>query len=122
MVHRQTRTTPDGGKMSNWRATNQHGNRSFIWYCPGCDIYHAVPIDGPKKWGFNEDWESPTLTPSVLVNEDASGVQDADRMLGWIQHRCHVFIREGRIKFLGDCTHDMAGRTVDLPTGDPEDV
>ena len=30
-------------------------------------------------------------------------------------NRCHSFVREGRIEFLGDCTHAMVGQTVDLP-------
>lgn len=28
---------------------------------------------------------------------------------------CHSFVRDGRIQFLADCTHAMAGQTVDLP-------
>ena len=29
--------------------------------------------------------------------------------------RCHSFVREGRIEFLSDCTHALAGQTVELP-------
>lgn len=105
----------------SWRANNGDGTRNFNWYCPGCDRYHGVPIDGPRKWGFNENWESPTLTPSVLVNKDADGKLKPEQTLsGYVpQHRCHVFIRAGQIQFLGDCTHALAGQTVPLPTGDP---
>ena len=28
---------------------------------------------------------------------------------------CHTFVTDGRIQFLGDCTHALAGQTVDLP-------
>ena len=28
---------------------------------------------------------------------------------------CHHFIRDGKIQFLGDCTHALRGQTVDLP-------
>ena len=28
---------------------------------------------------------------------------------------CHSFVTDGRIQFLGDCTHKLAGQTVDLP-------
>ena len=28
---------------------------------------------------------------------------------------CHSFVTDGRIQFLGDCTHDLAGHTVELP-------
>jgi hypothetical protein len=28
---------------------------------------------------------------------------------------CHSFVRDGRIEFLSDCTHSLAGQTVELP-------
>jgi hypothetical protein len=28
--------------------------------------------------------------------------------------RCHSFVREGKIEFLNDCTHEHAGQTLDL--------
>ena len=28
---------------------------------------------------------------------------------------CHSFITDGRIQFLGDCTHELKGQTVELP-------
>jgi hypothetical protein len=28
---------------------------------------------------------------------------------------CHSFVTDGRIQFLEDCTHELAGQTVDLP-------
>lgn len=28
---------------------------------------------------------------------------------------CHSFVRDGQIQYLGDCTHEYAGKTVDLP-------
>ena len=28
---------------------------------------------------------------------------------------CHSFVTDGRIQFLNDCTHALAGQTVDLP-------
>ena len=27
---------------------------------------------------------------------------------------CHSFVRDGRIEFLSDCTHELAGQTVEL--------
>jgi hypothetical protein len=32
-----------------------------------------------------------------------------------LPQRCHSFVRNGRIEFLGDCTHALASQTVDLP-------
>jgi hypothetical protein len=28
---------------------------------------------------------------------------------------CHSFVTDGRIQFLGDCTHALANQTFDLP-------
>lgn len=35
---------------------------------------------------------------------------------------CHSFVTEGRIQFLGDCTHALANQTVDLPDWTEEDA
>ena len=82
------------------------------WNCPGCNEPHVVPTHGASPWGFNGDLERPTLTPSILchpagrLNENGSVRQTP---------LCHSFVRDGRIQFLGDCTHPLAGQTVDLP-------
>jgi hypothetical protein len=28
--------------------------------------------------------------------------------------RCHIFVRDGKIQFLNDCTHELAGKTVPM--------
>ena len=33
----------------------------------------------------------------------------------WFCRVCHTFVTDGRIQFLSDCTHALAGQTVDLP-------
>jgi hypothetical protein len=48
----------------------------------------------------------PTLSPSILARWD-TGPEHT-------RHVCHSFVRNGRIEFLGDCTHALAGQTVDL--------
>lgn len=89
--------------------------QSVWWWCPGCETHHRVvvkvPPDHPNTpvWGFNGDLERPTFTPSVLVNKDA---RPDDVARG--AHRCHCFVREGMIQFLGDCTHSLAGKTVPI--------
>jgi hypothetical protein len=85
----------------------EEGLATFM--CPGCDSAHAVRIEGPHAWGFNGDFDKPTLTPSVLVRGGGVGGKP------WGEPGvCHSFVRDGRIEFLGDCTHALAGRTVDL--------
>lgn len=92
------------------------------FWCPGCEDSHGI---NTNTWTWNGDLERPTFTPSVLV----SGVQwgPADDFFK-PTHRgispggatvCHSFVTDGRIQFLGDCTHELAGQTVDLPEWPP---
>jgi hypothetical protein len=68
--------------------------------------------NGGSGWDWNGSLDSPTLSPSVLVYEHKSSPPFKD------QPRCHVFIRDGKIQFLSDCTHELAGQTVDVPDWD----
>jgi hypothetical protein len=85
-------------------------NGHLLWECPGCLITHAVPIEGPKAWTWNGSLEAPTLSPSVLCRWDEG--EERRRVC------CHSFVRGGRMEFLGDCTHALAGRTVEIPERD----
>lgn len=81
--------------------------------CPGCGEPHVVPTTGGKAWGWNGSYAIPTLTPSIIVRYRAS---DPDDPAAVVQESvCHSFVTDGRIQFLGDCTHKLAGQTVDLP-------
>lgn len=95
--------------------------RRVHFHCPGCDDVHGVTIEeGPVVWGWNGDLELPTFTPSVLVTgvqwNPADGFYKPNHAVapgeGIV---CHSFVTDGRIQFLGDCTHTLAGQTVDLP-------
>lgn len=90
------------------------GNLIAFW-CPGCDREHHVSVaPHPAPWGFNGNAEKPTFTPSVLVTYDGAdaGTDGAPPAI------CHSFVTDGRIQFLGDCTHALVGQTVDLPEWD----
>lgn len=102
-------------------------NGSVFFRCPGCDSMHGVRVEAPATdlWGWNRDVDRPTFTPSLLVQCDMSeppvtseNLEDWKRT-PWVQTKvhkvCHSFITDGRIQFLSDCTHDLAGKTVDLP-------
>lgn len=87
-------------------------HQRVIWYCPGCREYHGVPIPPHRQaWQWNKSLESPTLSPSVLVKSHS-----ADRGETRLEHPaiCHCFVRDGRIEFLSDCTHDHAGKSVEM--------
>ena len=86
--------------------------------CPGCGHSHSLPTDwvpegrveskyntGKPHWQFNGNLAKPTFHPSILAWwED-----------GETKHVCHSFVANGCIQFLDDCTHALAGKTVDLP-------
>lgn len=82
----------------------------FLFYCPGCKNSHMVTTVHEKPcWDFNYDAERPTISPSYLVQIPASDDGKYPAV------RCHSYIRDGRIEYLSDCTHDLRGQTVDLP-------
>ena len=92
--------------MSNKIRVFQENPKEYVFQCPGCNQEHKIN-DG---WQFNQDFENPTISPSVLVqgymrNEDNPH----------FPFKCHSFIKSGAIQFLNDCTHNLAGQTVDLP-------
>jgi hypothetical protein len=66
--------------------------------------------DGPV-WTFNGDEEKPTFSPSILV----SSTSPKD---GKIYIKCHSFVTDGKIQFLSDSAHALAGQTVELPEVD----
>ena len=79
--------------------------------CPACGyghLFRTVPHENLPVWSFNGDRDRPTFSPSMLVNANLH-----EKYPNAI--RCHSFVREGRIEFLTDCSHAMAGQTVDLP-------
>lgn len=87
----------------------------LMFRCPGCGQAHMVKVGegaGPR-WGYNGDAERPTFTPSVFVNSPGQFHNPAEFV-------CHSFVTAGRIQFLTDCTHHLAGQTVDLPAWDDD--
>lgn len=59
---------------------------------------------GTGNWTWNGSMDEPTVKPSILTKgRDEKG-----------EHVCHSFVNDGRVQFLGDCTHELAGQTVDL--------
>lgn len=97
-----------------------YGNGKVAFWCPGCDGSHALAINpsphGPRpQWGYNGNPDAPTFTPSVLVRTGRAVDPAFVREEGDPPDVCHSFVTDGRIQFLNDCTHALAGQTVDLP-------
>lgn len=98
----------------------------LLFFCPGCKTAHQVSVgEGPgPRWQFNGNAEAPTFAPSILCTGTQIERDDGGKWTGeWLRGPdgqplksiCHSFMTDGRIQFLGDCTHALAGQTVDLP-------
>lgn len=95
------------------RAKLSHDGEVLRFDCPGCGFPHIVNVrasgsrPGEPIWDWNGSLEAPTLKPSIH-GQWTEGPERAARC-------CHSFVTGGWIQFLADCTHAMAGQTVDLP-------
>ena len=81
------------------------GDFKYFW-CPGCECAHGVN----HTWTYNGAEEKPTFSPSLL----STFGKDKTR-------RCHLFVENGMLRFLKDCTHQYAGQTVEIPDWPFED-
>ena len=77
---------------------NGEQTRYHFW-CPACNRMHIVT----DAWDV--DLTTDTISPSVLVNVGHANPNEPI---------CHSFVRKGKIQYLNDCTHKMAGKTVEL--------
>lgn len=96
--------------------------RFLHFWCPGCDDVHGITVESPNGWSWNGDLERPTFDPSVKVMPHKTLIDatlDGDALTApenvTTTPLCHSFVRDGRIEFLSDSTHALAGQTVDLP-------
>lgn len=112
------------------------GGRVAFW-CPGCGEAHQIKVGGGDRprWAFDGNVEAPTFAPSIMVRgirspsgadvmtDEEEAEYDAIYARGGNEAVfasrfgtvCHSFVEVGRIRFLSDCTHLLAGQTVVLP-------
>lgn len=81
------------------------GHHPAVW-CPACDTHHLFD----SRWKFNGDMEKPTFTPSMLSRMGECTVKGID----YDNYRCHSFVTDGKIKYLSDCSHELAGQEIEL--------
>lgn len=90
----------------------------YYFYCPGCyELRKNMWPDQDEKWWkkcsmhvlnvrdihtFNDNIDSPTFTPSLLVDHGDFG-------------KCHSYVTDGKIQYLPDSMHSLSGQTIDLP-------
>lgn len=75
-----------------------------MFYCEGCEMHHLFD----ERWSFNNDYDKPTFSPSLLVQYPWWNGEETEN------RRCHSFVKEGKIQYLNDCTHKLAGQTIEL--------
>lgn len=121
------------GQLSKHLRNVAGGGLTF--WCQGCREAHTVWVgEGPgPRWIWNGDVDKPVFGPSVLVTgrrftDTGQAAFDAWHNAGCpkpapkfesADMRCHTFVgcngaQPGEIIFLGDCTHELAGKTLPL--------
>lgn len=121
------------GQLSKYLSNVAGGGLTF--WCQGCREAHTVWVgEGPgPRWTWNGDVDKPVFGPSVLVTGhwytpkgeadeqawQAAGGPKPRPKFETADTRCHTFVgcngaQPGEIVFLGDCTHELAGKTLPL--------
>lgn len=89
----------------------KNSDETLAFHCPGCQCSHGVYVDkpGPNRpvWSWNGSMDAPTFHPSIRVQW--TGGEENKSFC------CHSFVSDGRINFLSDCTHKLAGQMVEIP-------
>ncbi|KFE50155.1 DUF6527 family protein [Pseudomonas syringae] len=121
------------------RCLGEGADGSIWFFCDGCGGPHSIKVNSPgtpgPNWCYNGNPDTPTFTPSVLARTtgapDGRSVMTDEEVLEYdaiyksggrdavfasrFGKVCHSFVTDGRIQYLGDCTHALAGQTVVLP-------
>lgn len=78
----------------------------YSFYCPGCEHGHSYMVAGSMTWDFNGNMGAPSFSPSLL--------NTCDPHPDPTKRRCHLFLTDGKLHYGSDCSHDLAGKVVDL--------
>ena len=76
------------------------GNPCF--WCPGCRMVHIFHLSGNLVWTFTGSCEKPTFEPSLLNTSGPNG------------RRCHLVVTTGILNYCGDCSHELAGKSIPM--------
>ena len=85
---------------------DDHGRKTALMYMPGLNDLVMIPVDR-EGWKWNGNTAAPTFSPSILTRATQ----------GREQHkvRNHVFVRNGVVQYLSDCTHELVRKSIELP-------
>lgn len=96
------------------------------YFCPACGEHHVLTAN----WTITGPAEFPTVRPSVLVRTGHYAAHGKEHGC-WCTHNaervaegrdpvefkcsiCHSFITNGKIEYLNDCTHELAGQSIPM--------
>jgi hypothetical protein len=85
--------------MEIMKLLDKMSDGKYIFYCPGCGCNHWFTI---PRWTFNNNFDAPTVAPSIILSP-----QD-------LSSRCHLRIVSGKIEYLTDSFHFLAGIIIDM--------
>lgn len=95
----ELKTGRQGNLVIHRYVGKENGVGYLAWFfCPGCEEPHAFEV---PRWTFNGNYQNPTFSPSLLCRLPVKV--------------CHLFLRDGKLRFHSDCRHSLAGQTVPLP-------
>lgn len=86
----------------------ENGMLSFI--CPGCDKPHAIRTTGPYAWGWNNDLNNPTITPSVLTKSIELSEEGERQYKEWVESEC----KNGRKEIVRVFQKEVNGEIVEV--------
>lgn len=81
-----------------------HGGYVFMDVSSGSPMFISE-----KRCMWNGDRDTPTFCPSIY---ESTVLSDSNGHL--YKYVNHLFIERGKIIYCNDCTHEMAGQTVDM--------
>jgi hypothetical protein len=92
----------------------ENGARVAQFFCPGCRAWKTLwlkPEQSPSgySWDFNDNIMEPTFYPSIAHSEKVKVASGET-----FERRCHAWIKDGVIQFLGDSTHELAGQKIPM--------
>ena len=93
------------------RSDGYSADGALAHWCPACNELHPFAVDQPfankARWSFDSNLNQPTFGPSMNIR--TGPFPDGHLEV------CHYFLRRGQLQYLGDCTHELKGKTVPLP-------
>ncbi|MFA5670202.1 MAG: DUF6527 family protein [Balneolaceae bacterium] len=96
-------------KLKEVRSSLYNAVVGYSFWCVACDSPHAFYThDGYTN---NKSWK--------LISTDPVTVQPSIKLTAPYKNEtenycCHLFLLNGKIRYLTDCTHYLAGKEIDM--------